>query len=75
MEMQPERGDKVEVTPVLGTTEIQVGDETFLANRYVSHTITSGQLEYVGKWKMKATAKLSSTEVKATKYIFFRNDE
>jgi hypothetical protein len=81
MEIQPQVGDKQSLTPTLGTSDVWVGDEKYLANQYVEYTITANQFktgqdangEEIGQvWRKKATATISSTDVRATQYSQFR---
>ena len=69
--MEPEVGDKVEKVPVLGASDVTVGDETFLANQYVTYSTEAGVFDFVGRWRAHATATLPG-EVKATRWRFFR---
>jgi hypothetical protein len=71
MTLEPTVGEKLEVTPTLGTSNVVVGDETFLANEYVEYAVTADMFDYVGRWRAKAEATVSPGEV-ATDYRFFR---
>jgi hypothetical protein len=71
LEMQPESGETVEKVPALGTVDVDVGDETFLANQYVEYTIEENVFDdYAGRWRAKAIATLP-TETISTNYMFF----
>ncbi len=63
--LEPQRGKKLERTVsngvVIGTVDITVGDERFLANQYLQYTILEGDLDYVGAWRLKGEVVLSST--------------
>lgn len=60
MNLQPERGSDIDVTPTLETSDTWVGDKLMEANQFVSHTITADMFSaYTGKWRMKATATIS----------------
>ncbi len=63
--LEPEIGDKITRTEsdgvAVGTVDVTVGDETYNANEYLEYTTVSGDLEYIGRWRKQAKAKLSST--------------
>lgn len=72
MELEPEHGDTLTKTPTLGAVEVDVGDETFLANQYVEYTVEAGIFDdWVGRWRAKAIATLAGETI-ATEYRFFR---
>jgi hypothetical protein len=72
LEMQPENGEKVTKTPTLGTSNVDVGDETFLANQYVEYATEEDVFnDHVGRWRVKATATLPAATV-STDYVLFR---
>ena len=71
MELLPHFGTELNATPTLGTVDVYVGDEKFLANQYVEFTTTEAMFDYIGRWKMKAIATLPS-EVIASDFIYFR---
>ena len=71
MELEPQNGDKLEKVPTLGTVDVVVGDEKFLANQYVEHTTEASEFTKVGLWRVKATATLASS-VLATDWVKFR---
>ncbi len=71
MELEPQEGDSSDVTPVLETADLYVGDEQFLANEYVSYTIQDGDFdEYAGLWKAIVTATLPAQTI--TGSVLFR---
>jgi hypothetical protein len=73
MTIEPEKGEKQLVTPVLlGTANVDVGNQTFLANQYVVYTTEAEQFKNTGRWRAKATATISSSDIRATDYILFR---
>jgi len=74
MILEPEDGEKQTVTPTLGTSDVVVGDETFDANKYCEYTTTASQFSYVGRWRLRATATLSSSVV-ASDWVLFRVTE
>ena len=71
MILEPNVGEKLEVTPVLGAADVDVGDEEFLADQYVEYSTTADMFLYAGRWRAKAVATLPA-EVVATNYVFFR---
>ncbi len=46
---------------VVGTANVVVGDETFLANQYLEYTLKQDDLSIPGIWRFKGEAQLSST--------------
>ena len=75
MKLEPQNGEVIEKTPTLGTSDVVVGDETFLANQYCNHTTTASEFStYTGKWRVNATATLASSVV-ASDYTEFRITE
>lgn len=72
LKLQPEVGSDVDVTPILGASDVWVGDQQFLANQYVYYTITDGMFDaYTGRWRGKATATVGS-RVYGSEYKLFR---
>ena len=72
LEMQPENGETVTKTPTLGTSDVDVGDETFIANYYVDYAVTEDVFsDYTGRWRAKAIATLPGETI-ATDYVLFR---
>jgi hypothetical protein len=72
LDLQPESGEIIEKIPVLGTVDVDVGDETFLANEYVEYTTEEDVFEdWTGRWRAKAIATLSGETI-ATEYVLFR---
>ena len=72
MTIEPRVGEEQNLTPTLGTSDVNVGDERYLQNQYVEYTITDGQFDdYEGIWRKKATA-LVGTEMIAVEYDQFR---
>ena len=61
MILQPELGVLVEKVATLGTVNLVVGDETFLANEYVSYVVEPNVLDKPGAWRIKGKAPFSST--------------
>ena len=72
MKFRPKAGADVDVTPVLGTTRVAVGDRYYDANEYLEFTVTSGMFDaFVGLWQKQATA-LVGTEMLSTEFELFR---
>jgi hypothetical protein len=45
----------------VGTVDVEVGDETFLANEYLEYTIKADDLSKSGIWRVKGSADITST--------------
>jgi len=73
MVIQPETGEKQDLTPTLGTVDVDVGDKKYLANQYVEYATQAGQFQFekTGRWRSKATAVVGSATL-ATNYEMFR---
>jgi hypothetical protein len=69
--LEPKRGDKLEKTGTLGTSNVDVDDETYLANQYIEYVTADGDIDQAGQWRMKAEATMSSTQVISTDYQEF----
>ena len=69
--IEPKFGDKLEKTGVLGTANVDVGDETYLANEYIEYVTEDGDIDQSGQWRMKGEATMSSTEKLITDYVQF----
>jgi len=67
MVLEPEIGNKKEKTVSdgvsVGTSNLSINDETYLANEYIKYTIKEDDLDYAGLWRVKGKAKLSSTNM------------
>lgn len=63
--LEPQFGNKLERGASdgvsVGTSNVTVDDETYLANEYLEYTVKSGDLDYAGTWRMRGEAQLSST--------------
>lgn len=63
--LEPRQGTKKEKVDadgvVLGTTNITVDDEDWLANEYIEYTLKDGDLDYAGQWRIKGEATMSAT--------------
>jgi len=74
--LQPQvsvHGEKKEITTGLtvGTVNLNVNDETFLANQYIIYTTKDGDLDKAGLWRVKGEALLSSTNRVISDYKIF----
>ena len=74
MTIQPEKGESQELTPTLGTSDTDVGDETYLENEFVEFTITDGLFTTAGQWRKKAVATVGGVDI-GTQYSYFRVTE
>ena len=63
--LEPMLGEKIERSAsdgvAVGTVNIDVRDESYLANQYIQYTIKDGDIDKAGTWRYKAEATLSST--------------
>ena len=62
MILQPQLGETLEKTATLGTVNIVVDDETYLADQYVEYTTIVDDLDYTGTWRLKGIAVYSTSE-------------
>jgi len=69
--LEPKVGTAIEETATLGTVNIDVNDETYLANEYVKYTIQENDLDYAGLWRKKGKAKLSTTNIVVSDFTTF----
>jgi hypothetical protein len=71
MSLEPERGDDIDVTPTIETSDMWLEDEYLTANYYVSYTITEDMFEdYTGRWRVKGTATIDSV-IYPAEYKYF----
>ncbi len=63
MILEPELGNSVEKNATLGTSNIVVNDETFLANQYVEYVVESEVLDRIGQWRKKGKATSPTQEI------------
>ena len=63
MILQPQLGETLEKVSTLGTVNIVVDDQTFLANQYIEYTTIEDDLTYAGTWRLKGKAKFANSEV------------
>ncbi len=73
MILEPKIGEKLEKTAgvSVGTVNVDVNDETYLANQYLQYTIEADDLTYAGLWRKKGKAKLSTTNEVISDYTTF----
>ena len=45
----------------VGTSNVIVGEDTFLANQYLTYTVKEDDLNIGGSWRMRGEAKLTAT--------------
>jgi hypothetical protein len=69
--LEPKYGDKLEKTGTLGTVNIDVGDETWLANEYIEYILADGDIDQDGQWRKKGEATMSATDKRITDYSYF----
>lgn len=65
MKLEPKIGVKLNVDVsdgvVVGTVNVTVGDEQYLANEYLEYTIKDGDIKTSGRWRLRGEAQLSSS--------------
>jgi hypothetical protein len=72
MELEPRAGQGLTKIATLGTVDVVVDDETYLASQYIEYTTEAGIFEDLeGRWRKKGIATLPS-EIVASDYSFFR---
>ena len=63
--LEPRHGQKLERSAsdgvVVGSSNVTVDDETYIANEYLEYTIKENDLDYVGQWRIKGEATMSAT--------------
>jgi len=69
--LEPKLGTVIEETATLGTANIDVNDETYLANEYIKYTIQENDLDYAGLWRKKGKAKLAFDNLVISDYTNF----
>jgi len=74
--LDPKSGAKLTKTAsdgvAVGSTNITVDDQNLIANEYLEYTIKSGDLEYVGTWRLKGECLLTSTNKVISDYKFIQ---
>lgn len=75
MVLEPQIGEKQEKSisdgVSVGTVNVNVNSETFLANQYIQYTIKVDDLDFAGLWRNKGKAKLSATNLVVGDYSRF----
>ena len=71
--LEPAIGTKKEISSgvTVGSANVDVNDETYLANEYLQYTIAADDLDYAGLWRKKGEATLSSTNKIISNYTHF----
>jgi len=71
--IEPEYGDKKEITDGVTIPDIDyiTDDETFCAGEYIEYSTKDGDIDYVGKWRKKASLYFDSDNVKQSDYQRF----
>ena len=71
---QPEVGTAKEFTATVPATPVTLPNGDVLsASEYAEYTtLTSDDLDYVGRWRMKLKATFSASDVRQTNYVKFR---
>ena len=74
--LDPQSGKKLEKTAsdgvAVGSTNITVDDQDLIANEYLEYTIKSGDLDYVGTWRLKGECVLTSTNKVISDYKYIQ---
>ncbi len=70
--LEPEQGFLEDYPATLGTVDVTVGDETFLANEYAEYVTLEDDLNYSGRWRKKLTVTFSPSSELSTNYEVFR---
>ena len=74
--LDPQSGSKLERVAgdgvAVGTTNITVDDQNYIANEYLEYTIKSGDLDYVGTWRLKGECVLTSTNKVISDYKYIQ---
>lgn len=73
--LQPEIGFTKEITAgvTIPDSDVTVGDVTFSAGEYVEYTtLSEDDLDYIGRWRYKASLEFSSTDKRQGDFIKFR---
>jgi hypothetical protein len=70
--IEPQRGDTKTFTTNLsvGSSNVVVDDQTFLANQYLEYTLQDGDLDKAGQWRARGSAIVSGELIKSD-YVKF----
>jgi hypothetical protein len=70
---EPEIGEKKEFIGTIPNVPVTVGGVTIAANEYVEYVTSSeSDLDYSGRWRMKAKLKFSPSDIRQTDFSIFR---
>ena len=69
--IEPKYGEELEKTGVLGVVNVVEGDETYLANEYITYVTSDGDIDKAGQWRVKGQADLSATNRVISDYKYF----
>lgn len=76
MLLQPEYGTTKELTATAPDTPVTINGVTLNANEYVEYiTALESDLDYAGRWRMRAKVTFPDGSVKKTDYVKFRVNE
>ena len=72
--LQPQQGEKLERSAsdgvVIGSSNIIVDDEQYLADQYLEYTIKENDIDVSGQWRIKGEATLSTSNKVVSDYKF-----
>lgn len=71
MVLEPEKGNEIGKTATLGTVNIVEGDQTFIANEYIEYILEPNVIKFIGQWRKKGIAVISSTQETAGNFARF----
>ncbi len=65
--MEPKRGDEKEFTNnlIVGTSNVDVDDQTFIANEYLEYTLQVDDIDKDGLWRVRGSAIVSGELIKS----------
>ena len=65
--IEPKRGDSKEFTSniIVGTVDITVDDQDFLADQYLEYTLQDGDLDFIGQWRARGSVILGGELIKS----------
>ena len=70
--LEPAQGDEKSFTSnvAVGTSNVDVDDQSFLANQYLEYTLQNGDLDYTGQWRARGSAIVSGELIKSDFVLF-----
>jgi len=70
--LEPQRGDEKTFTTnvVVGSSNVTVDDEGFLANQYLEYTLQDGDLDQAGQWRARGSVIVAGILMKSD-YVKF----